>query len=626
MGADPFEDALSELEGGDPFEAALAEAAPQAETAGPALTAVLSAADTGLAAKQIGAGMRTAVQFTQNPYGDVDPIETYRAERDAITQGLEQAQAANPVAAGFGTAAGIGIQIATGGVNPYSLAKSVYTTGRSLLTREGAGAAVQAGRALLTREGAYVAATEVGKTAATGAAISGAYGLAESKADLTKGEFIPALEDAVRAAVPGALLGGGGRILGGAGSAALEGRAAAAATRAGTARAVGEFDAATAALPEQQAAAQAAAQTAVEAETRANPLLRTGLETKLQAQYGPKVAKARGRALVNEPLPGDPSKKLIEEAEKLDPETRFDYATGLRREQGAVLGQIRDELAAAAPNEVVPVGPIRDQIRGAFSQFPAEIQAAALEKVDALIGSVSKEGGLSPGALRKVIEDVDGLAKHGSPSLQNTLGRSQKRVFRTTYGVLVDRERELLGKVMPNRLPEYLEGNRRYGVYSDFEASADQLFRRANKGQKALRIPKAAKVDVEAPQFPGGEDALAAGRKLLQPSAAAQVGAEAIRYGIPSAAGAAGYAVGGPMVGGLSAAVAGAKLSKPAADLWLRVMTPTTAKLTASAGKLERLAPMMEEALRKGPAEVARIHAIFMARSPDYRKAIESGE
>ncbi len=513
-------------------------------------TGILAAADSAPFAKQIGAGMRAAVRFVQDPYGGTDPVEAYRKERDAISAGLEQAEAENPLASGVGTAAGIGAQLVSGGVNPVSLVKGAYQGGRALLTAEGAGAAVQAGRALLTREGARVAAVEGGKAAAAGAGYGAAYGLSESDADLTRGEFAEAATDTLEGAATGALVGVGARGLLGAGSAALEGRTAAAG---------------------QEVAGAVAAE-------RETALIKTGLEGKQKTLGGAKRAKERAQALYDEPSPQDPRKTLLQQVEGVTPDERLEYATRLRQETGQQLGAIRDELAKT--KAAVPVSTLRDQFKGAFAELPTEVQAKAIEQLDGMVAAAAKDGAVPADTLRKVIQDVEGLAKFGTPNLEAALGNARARVFQAARGVLVQNERELIATNLKDRVPEYTEALRKYGVYSDFELGSKIMLERANKGLPAVKVPK-------VPETERG-----VGRQLL----GLVVGKERVRT------------------------------AETILERWQRWQAPTVAKTSAQLKKLERLQPMMDEAARKGPAEVARIHAIFMQRSPDYRKAIESGE
>lgn len=616
-------------------------------------------------------------------------LEAYRAKRDSAQSELETSSAEDPTGATIGKVTGVAAGLI--GVNPVKLLQGVGTGARALLTAEGA---LNAGRSLLTAEAA--------RTAVTGATVAAGSAVANSKADLTRGQFAEAGKDALKA-IPvgaGATLAARGLLTAAAPRlAALEGEAAAnAASKAKTARDVVDFDAATAALPEQRAAVkaanaeeiaavkadnaaareaadaqnaanaekyraessaakgeakaatkakQASAQLALEAETRSKPLLRTGLETKQSTLGGPRRAKLRAEALVAETLPD--GRKLVDAADALAPEARLEFATGLRRGAGQALGEVRDKLAQI-PNVTTPVAPIREAIRQelGLSKLPAETQARALEQIDSMLGQLSSDGALAPAALRKFIEDSQNLAKFGTPNLEAALGQARGRVFQAARAAGVAKEGELVAQVLKPELGRYTEANRQYGIFSDLELGSEVFLRRANAGKSTVRIPKAGKVEPvsaravekpapvepklrepllkpepQAPEFPGGEEALAAGRQLLEPSRTARAGAALLRRG----SAAAGAALGSTLGGGFGAATGsslGASIGEPAANLWLRLLTPTAEKLAGKAAKLERLAPMMEEALRKGPAEVARLHALFLQRSPDYRKAIEA--
>lgn len=632
------------------------------------------------------------------PEGALGVGEVYERLRDQFRAENAAAQAANPITYGTGE---VGGAIAGSGVNPASVVRGLASGGRALLTREGAGAALQAGRSLLTREGARTAAVAGAKATGAGAAFGGAVALGGSEADLLEGEFGQALEDTAEGAETGAKAGIVARVLLGTASAAQAGRAEGAAQRAATARGVEEFDAATAALPEQRAAIaaenklareaadaenlaareqfrtdtaaakaeakaatrakQEAAQAAAAEATRKNALLRTGLEGKQKTLGGAKRAKARAQALVQEPLPAgskvledagipaDPSRRLVDVADELSPDARLELATGLRREAGAALGAVRDELAKVE-GALVPVGPLRAELRGTFGDLPATVQAKALEQLDSMIGTLAKDGALSPAALRKLIEDSEAFANFGTPNLEAALGDARGRVFQAARSALVRNERELIEKALPNRAPEYIETNRRYGIYSDLELGSKVMLERVNKGQaatKAIRpgkvepvapreVPKAdvreplLKPEPQAPQFPGGEEALAAGRKLLEPSMTSQAVAEGIRKGARGAGGLLGFKTGVTLTGspevGAALAYGGARYLGGKADViaerWLRWRTPTAGKLSTKAAKLERLAPRFERAIQGGSAAVARLHAQLLAESPDYRAAI----
>lgn len=718
--ADPFEAALAQVEQqAPPPDVGYAESAGRGLVQG----GTFSFGDEIKGA--IGAGYYGVAKGVRSllpggvPEGAPSVGEVYRSIRDDERTANAEAYEANPITYGTGEVGGV---LAGSGVNPVSL---VRAGGRSLLglaTREAYTAA--AGRALLT-QGAKGAVGGAGFGAVSGAGSSQADLTQGEYEQFFTDVVGGAKTGAKIGAVAGGLLGAGStataqraeRLAGDAAAAkaaqdfdaalaaypdelaaikaanaaekqaaALENVAAkeAAATQNAAAREAASAQNATAreaasaenaarrlqyrtdtaaAKAEAKAATKAnqtAAQEAELAEARANPLRRTGLESKLQSQYGPKVAKARAQALVDEAMPGQPGKRLIEEAEKLSPEARFDYAQGLRMGEGGNLGRIRDELAKV-PGASVPAAPIKVELKEALGQLPAEAQAKGLKQIEGMIAKVAKGGSLSPAALRKLIEDTNALAKFGSPRLEAALGRSQKRIFRSAYTALVNRERELIGKVLPEaRAAEYTEALRKYAVYSDFEQSADVLLRRSNKGLPAIRVKKAAPVapvsprEVAAPEkakaakvqpqlqeptlrepllkpeptppeFAGGDEALAAGRKLLQPSLGARVVAGGMRLAAGDAAARAGalLLVPGSAVAAQRLASAGTEV---VAERWLRWVTATPGSLSAKAEKLERLQPMMEEALSKGPAEVARLHALFMARSPDYRKAIESDE
>ena len=549
-----------------PGEAPAEAPAPEGET-GAVRTSILSAADTAPFAKQTGAVMRTIAASNADDYAQAqaagglaglaggedtstfDPLETYRAERDAIIGGLEAAQEENPVASGVGTGAGIVGQVVSGGVNPYTAAKSIGSGLRGLITTEGRAAVAQAGRQLLTREGAKTAAVETGKTVAGGAGFGAAYGLSESEADLTRGEFAEAAADTLEAGVKG-------------GAVALVARALLAPVAAAQGGRVAQ--------------AEGKVAKAVEKE-REQAVRFTGLDGKQKTLGGAKRAKDRAQALYAEPSPQDPRKTLLQQVENATPDERLEYATRLRQETGQKLGAIRDELAKV-PEAGVSAEAVKQQFRGAFAELPTEVQAKALEQVDGMIGALAKGGKLTPAALRKLIEDTEGLAKFGTPNLEAALGNARGRVFQSARGVLVANERELIAKALPERAGEYTEALRKYGVYSDFEMGSKVMLERANKGL----------VPVKEPRIPAKDRGMRG--QLLR----------------------------------LTIGEDRARAAETIMQLWGRLAQPTVTSTSAKLKKLERLQPMMEEAMRKGPGEVARVHALFMQRSPDYRKAVES--
>jgi hypothetical protein len=543
--------------GGAAAEPAQAEEAPEGSTA---RGVVYGASELVPFSKQVASAGVAASQLagdvaSGNFPGALDrAVDTYRDTRDEYLRRADVAQEEAPGAFTAGQALGVAGAVATGGVNPVRAVGGLVGGARALLTREGAKAA---GRSLLSIEGA--------KAAASGAAVSGAYALSESDADLTRGEFGEAAQDVAEALPVGAVIGGAARGL-------LSARSGSTAART-------------------QRAAEGVA-TAAAAE-RENALIVSGLEGKQKTLGGAKRAKERAQALYDEPLPSDPSKRLLKEAETLTPDARLELATGLRRETGAKLGAIRDELAKA--EVTIPVGPIREQFRGAFAELPTEVQAKALEQVDSMIGALAKDGELAPAALRKLIEDTEGLAKFGTPNLEAALGNARGRVFQSARSVLVQNEREAISRVLPERAPEYAEELRKYGVYSDFELGSKVFLERANKGQALLKTPKS-------------KDSPTVGRRLLS-GTAGEVGARV-----------------GAMLPIPGSAYAGARAGEALVERWSRWTRPSVATLSAKVRKLERLQPLMEEALRKGPAAVAELHARFMARSPDYRKAVESDE
>ncbi len=552
MAGDPFEDALSELEG-DPFEAALAQAAPPPEEG-------VGKGESAYRGAVQGASLRfgdeVAAAFGAGAYGLAQGVRSYLPGGvpedapevgDVYTQLRDQFRAENAAAeeANPGTyAAGeLSGAVAGSGVNPVGAVRAVAAGGRALLTRGGVAAA---GRSLLTRETA--------KAAGAGAAYGGAVGAGGAEENV--------LEATVEGAATGAVVGGAARGLLAAGQA---GQAA------------------------QLAKAEGKASAAVAGERDAAVRL-TGLDGKQKSLGGPKRAKERAQALYDEPSPRDPSKRLLDDVKDATPDARLEYATQLRREAGQQLGSVRDALAKTeAP---VAVAPLRDQIRGAFAELPTEVQTKALEQVDAMIGAVAKDGAINPAALRKLIEDSEGLAKFGTPNLEAALGNARGRVFQSARAVLVQAEKDLVARVIPERVPEYSEALRRYGLYSDFETGSKVILERANKGQKLIRQP------ARDPK----------GRSLLG-VVAGELGARAGAFV--------------PLPGSTQA---GARAGEALVERWGRWTAPNVAALQGKVAKLERLKPMMEEALQKGPAEVARVHALFMQRSPDYRKAFESEE
>ena len=560
MASDPFEDALAALEGGDdPFEAELSKLEQQ-----PAGDANLAGATAATQAQTLGFADEIQAAAETVPYAAgealagrfevADVVDYYKYRRDTYRKEAGELAESNPTATAVGTGVGIASQLV--GVNPVSVARGLATGGSALLTREGLKAG---GRALLSAGGA--------KAVGTGAAIGGAAGLGTSEEETLGG----LAQDTLEGAETGAVIGGAARGLLGAGAQRTASQAAAA---------------------EEKAAA------AVKSE-RNQALVRTGLEQKQNTLGGPKRAKARAQALVDEPLPGT-DKKLVDVADELSPDARLELATTLRRGAGETLGKVRDQLGQAR-DVTVPVAPIREEIRTAFAKLPSETQERGLEQVDAMIGKLSKDGQLTPDALRKLIEDSEALAKFGTPNLEAALGQARGRVFQAARAVLVSREQELIQKVLPNEAERYGEALRQYGIFSDFELGSEQFLRRANKGQKIRPEPKAE---------------LSAGRRM---------GRELLKYGGAAAGGTIGGSIGGP-VGAAAGTLAGATAGEVLAARFIKSAQPNAGLALSKLKKLERLGPMMEEALRNGPAEVARVHALFMAKSPDYRKAIESEE
>lgn len=110
-------------------------------------------------AKQIGAAGKTATDVLSGVTPIGDSLDEYRRERDALTQDLGDKAAANPKSAMLGGLAGM-------------------------------------------------AALPVSATAEGMAAFGGANALSESKADLTKGEIGPALDDTLKGTAMGGVLGG----------------------------------------------------------------------------------------------------------------------------------------------------------------------------------------------------------------------------------------------------------------------------------------------------------------------------------------------------------------------------------------------------------------------------------
>ena len=415
---------------------------------------------------------------------ELDDVLDYRRERveSYREEGAELAEE-NPAASTAGTVIGVGAQLAAGGVNPVQVGRGLVSAARGL-------ASTQAPRALLS------ALPTAAKGAAVGAGYGGVTALGESEADLTAGEFGEAATDVAAGAQTGALVGAAAGGLLGAGTRAQAARAQRAAGKA------------------------AAAETAAAEKARELAVIRGGLDGKQSTLGGPRRAKARALALAEEPLPGDPSKKLLDAAETMTPDQRLAFATQLRQEQGQILGAVRRELAETEAQ--VSAGQVREQIRGAFGELPREVQAKALEKLDDMIGAASKDGVIPAGELRKLIEDAEGLAKFNTPNLEAALGNARGRVFQAARGVFVGRERELISKSLPQREKEYLEALRKYSVFSDFELGSEVILRRSNAGQKTIRYPKSDKIE------PGG-----VGRRLLR---AGELGAEAASMlGVPLA-------------------------------------------------------------------------------------------
>lgn len=516
-----------------------------------------------------------------------------------------------------------------------------------------------------------------GRALVQGAKIGGAFAAGGSEADLTQGEVGEFAQDVATGAATGAVVAKGAEAVLRGGSRLLGSFTQRAEGRALLARDVEAYDAAVAKLPEERAAVkaenaaakdaaklenaaakekfradtaaakaeakgatrtlQAEAQAAERVETLKNPLIRTGLEGKQKTLGGGPRAKARAQALVDEPVPGDPTKKLVDEADKLNVDQRLELATGLRRQVGAELGAIRQELAAQ-PEAQVSAEFLKQQFRRAFAELPTEVQAKAIEQLDGLVGAVAKEGYVPAAALRKLIEDAEGFAKFGTPNLEAALGNARGRVFQSARAVMVAREGELVSKLLPEaRAAAYTEALRKYAVYSDFEMGSKVFFDRFYKGRPTVRVPKAAPVEPvapravgrptprapelkpepAAPEFPGGPERLAQGRALLEPKASMVGRAIAGELGARA----------GSFLPVPGAAYAGARAGEALAARWARWTTPlTAAQLGARVQKLERLRPMMERAIQEGPEAVARLHAQLMARSPDYRKAYEAGD
>ena len=140
------------------------------------------------------------------------------------------------------------------------------------------------------------------------------------------------------------------------------------------------------------------------------------------------------------------------------------------------------------------------------------------------------------------------------------------------------------------------------------------------------RVSKPERVEVRAPQFEGGNEALREARRALEVSPAA-------RFGVELAGGALG-ALGGSAAGGVPGAFIGREvggaIGRTLAERWLATLRPNAAGLALrseeASAALERWAPVLEKAMRDGPQAVVAAHVVLSKQDPEYRAAFEERE
>lgn len=317
---------------------------------------------------------------------------------------------------------------------------------------------------------------------------------------------------------------------------------------------------------------------------KTNAVQLVGLTGKRNWAGGPESLAKKAEAVFDEVLPD--GTKLMTELLRRSPEEGLQFAKRLQAGVGQELGTLRTQLAAL-PSASRSAAAIKQAIHSQFGSLPSTTRAKALEVVDGMIDRVAKGGWISAGALRPLLEDVGAVAKYGAPGLETALAKQAAPVFTRARSILADTERAMVAQHMPGQLPAYEEALRRYGVFSTASRGALEKFNNVLNGQSA--IPSL----LEPQQTLMGTLAPAT---VISPKLS--LGRRALQYMAPS---------------------------------WFKAVRPTTAQLVEvseeAEATLQQFRPILESALRAGPAAVQTAHRMLM-QDEDYRdvyRAMEVG-
>lgn len=517
----------------------------------------------------------------------------YAKARRAIAPEQERLAEAHPGVGGAGTATAIVAQLG-GPTGVANLLRSAPQLIRGLLSR-----------GVLTPQ-ALGAAIRGGLTAA-------GYGVALSDADipLAEGNVAEAGSQAWDAATDPTTLALGGTLglASGAATERLRRVAASAAEKAAKVKELGRVEAAEAAHPQEVAKAKLAAIEATRAPTPDNATRWFGLD-RLTGQPAA-TTRARAVRLMNEPVPGQTETWMAARQRFGDDVAGWQqYVDDTKSALGESIGQVRESLAKA-PGARVDAAKLKEKLAAAIGPLPTEKAEKLLEKANKLVDDAADGGSIGASKLRQIVKNLE-----------------EGKAWRLRSAA-VEMEKRLVAEHLPEQNDAYRRLLNNWSDANELSRGAEKQYLAMNRGTAPVRLAKPEPVEVPKPTFAGGPDARAEAEALLKPQYS--TGQEILRSLVRATGGATGAAVGqgsGVPFAGYAGAATGYQSGNTLADRWIKATRPTIggiiAESDAAARAMQRWAPHLDAALRRGPRVVRAVHRALMQADPDYKEMFDS--
>ncbi len=326
------------------------------------------------------------------------------------------------------------------------------------------------------------------------------------------------------------------------------------------------------------------------------------------------------------------------------------YVDETKKVLGLQLGEIRKTLASKTqgPNPRVPAKSdvrvdafdFKNKLRKAIGPLPTERSEKQLSAVLTMVDEATDAGSLGADKLRQIIKNLE-----------------EGKAWRLRSAA-VDVEKRLVAEHLPEQNEQYKRLLNQWADANELSRGAEKQYQAVNKGQEPIRFDRPAPIEPERitppqlspqakprlekarrispnippkPEFTGGPEARAEAEALLKPQFS--TGQEILRSIMRAASGAVGAGVGqgsGIPYAGYAGAATGYQTGQSLADRWIKAARPTIGGIVkeseAANRTLQRWAPQLDAAMRRGPRAVRMLHKALLSADPDYREMVqESG-